>query len=73
MCLWYRVVLQVILIEKYHDNFDQEDFNNNTVQVGRKLINNEKKMPTFVEYVRKALNKLNLENERVKNFFRFCP
>ena len=36
-----------------------------SLKVGRKLIR-ENNMPSFVGYVRKALEKMNLDNEKVK-------
>ena len=75
--LWYRVVLQDILIDNYKEHFSKEntdEFNNMTIKIGRKFITNEKAMPTFVEYARKALERLELNgdlitDEQINSYF----
>ena len=48
----------------------QDSSSLSSLQVGRKLIN-EKSIPVFNNYVRKALKKLNLSNDKVKFNFAF--
>jgi hypothetical protein len=89
--LWYRCVLQCILLEKFNQKFTEgnttsEDSNENSksiktkdsiattsansilkVNVGRKLVKQtrENTQPLFTDYVRKALQKLSLDNDTV--------
>lgn len=77
MSLWYRCVLQVILLENYSECLlpggenDQNDVAQlNNLQVGRKLIKEKNSLkPSFCDYVRKALGKLALDNQKVRVTF----
>ena len=67
MSLWYRCVLETILLDHVSSVTDTADTELDTglksgMQIGRKLIK-EKTMPTFVEYVRKAFQRLAINNE----------
>jgi hypothetical protein len=58
------VVLQVILIDRYFEHFangNRDEFNNTSIKIGRNFIPDASKMPTFAQYVRKALEKLELD------------
>ena len=69
--------MQCVLLEKFKNDIEltnetrnsesnaQDSSSLSSLQVGRKLIN-EKSIPVFNDYVRKALNKLNLSNDKVK-------
>ena len=69
--------MQCVLLEKFKNDIEltnetrnsesnaQDSSSLSSLQVGRKLIN-EKSIPVFNDYVRKALKKLNLSNDKVK-------
>ncbi len=78
---WYRCVLQEILVTTFEDceDFRQRfevvkdpsgEANPKNIKIGRKLINDKVSASTsgFVEYVRKALERLELPNEKVGKF-----
>lgn len=65
--LWYRCVLQLILIEKFSDSFDSET-TLSSIQVGRNLMKSSSALD-FRVYVRKALEKLNLKSENKVKIF----
>lgn len=62
ICLWYRCILEVILVEKsskFARNRRQSDEEEESFfHIGRKLIK-EKTTPSFRDYIRKALEKIN--------------
>jgi len=79
---WYRCVLQEILVtvfggcEEFRKRFEvlkdpSGEANPKNVKIGRRLINDKVSASTsgFVEYVRKALERLELSNEKVGNFY----
>ncbi len=78
--MWYRCILQVILVEKYSDceivakrknihqsaNIDDDEKSNlKNISVGRKLMKDKEINCDFNDYVRKALEKLSLPKEKV--------
>jgi hypothetical protein len=64
--LWYRAVLQCILVDLIKCDPSKAKVDMKSIQIGRKLIsNNESEFPSFVQYVRKALNKLELNSSNV--------
>lgn len=62
------MVLQVILIDRYFEHFangNRDEFNNTSIKIGRKFITEEKELPKFSVYVRKAIDKLGLNSDQV--------
>ena len=63
--LWYRSVLQCILLDLIKRDASHANVDMKSIQIGRKLISNEREFPSFVQYVRKALSKLELNSSNV--------
>jgi hypothetical protein len=65
--LWYRCLLQVIIIDKLKNKTDKSNMLLAGVQIGRKLIRLEgdSGLQPFIEYARKSLNKLKIDNDLV--------
>ena len=68
--LWYRSVLQCILLDLIKCESNNANVDMKSIQIGRKLISNEREFPSVVEYVRRALSKLELNSSNVCIFKR---